>query len=178
MTLSGAGFAHAEFQPKWEFSGASSASYFNQSYDDDDSSESFEANVRASRFILDRLAVFAQPYFEHFSPKSGSSRRSFSFLVGPQYSFDADIQNAFYAFAGIGLRNFHSTELSLSTTALKYSVGLGKRFELFEHVYWSPELNFVKYGRAEGSNPAESTTLISHGSNNWVLRLFQFGILL
>lgn len=168
--------SYAELKPTWEISGATSGSFLYQSFGNNSSNQNFFIGSRASRFFLDQLAGFADVSFNSFSSNPGATNTVFSLAVGPQYNFCADIQNSFYALAGIGVQTVSSGAASATTNAFKYLFGVGKRFELLEHVVWSPEFNLSGNGSASttdySGNPA-----ITQSTLNWSVRLFQFSIL-
>jgi hypothetical protein len=76
-----------------------------------------------------------------FSISGDSDLTLLKLMAGPILNFMPDrVEDSVYALALVGLYSLSSGPVSQSNFA--FAVGLGKRFQLFPHVSYSPELQF------------------------------------
>lgn len=106
-----------------------------------------------------------------------STIRTVQLLVGPTYNFYDRVQNSPYISAALG---WASQAVSLYSTGgtFAYSVTLGHRFEIFEHVSFNPSVTYWYWGPMHYTFDSDPTiTLSTTPRATWGFSPLQFSIL-
>ena len=148
-TLAPCALADTAATPTWEIFGATSTSFFVQSFGDGtDADKTWSAFAGVNRFLDAQWELGGNLSVRKLnSPDGDSSHIQATF--GPTYNLSADSTNSFYGSVQVGFR-LSTLPSTRSYNTLAYYLAIGKRISLAEHVSWSPEISYS--GRTEGKN--------------------------
>lgn len=138
------------------------------------STQTFSVGGTASRFFLPQVEGTLGVSFLNFAPATTASP-VLLVQAGPTYNLNSDIENSFFATVQAGIMWWNFTGSTPNITVFHYLAGVGKRFQIVDHVTWSPEFSVSGNPEATSTNSNGSNTLYS--TFTWTISLFQFSVI-
>jgi hypothetical protein len=168
----------------WEIAAESTAGFtiHKDKSTNADTVTTWGGEVGASYFVMPQLEVGATFGYIHYS-QSDTSSHAFQLLVGPTFNFSDDPENAVFLSAAIGEETSGSsttylgTSYTASTSQFAWSLNLGKRFHLADHVSWAPQAGIIYVGESDYNTGSGISGKI-HSTTDWQIVPFRFTVLL
>jgi hypothetical protein len=100
-----------------------------------------------NRVIQDQIQVGALAGFSNtYRDRSNDNTMLFTLMGTGTYNFDSNLDESIFATGGIGLAPAYEEDDREFVSAMSFFVGAGKRFKLYEHVHYKPQLRIEKLG--------------------------------
>lgn len=168
--------AHSDDKPTWEVSGSSSISMNFYSSSSDSSSTSSSGT---STYLNTKLGYFLKnPQWELISSfglsnySDGGQSLEILPLIGLAYNFSEDLKKSFFVSASLGIDYISiSSSGSRTYSPLAGRLAIAKRVELFQNVFWNPEVAYFF------RNSAKDGSFSLNAYSSFQLNIFSFSIL-
>jgi hypothetical protein len=141
----------------WELGGGATGSFSLSAPTSGSNTTTTTISGMVGYFLKDGFEVLVSPYVGVFS--GSGTQTSLGLLVGPEYNFNkSDVGDSFYAALQAGI-TFESESGGFSSSTFEATAIIGRRFEMLEHICWSPSVEYVYYASVPHFNGLTLTPL-------------------